>query len=110
MEESKLFADLMSLWQRGSKENICGLLHQRVPNQTYKISFSLVTWEISQAGSFIDGKKRSETTVSDLNLAPDLPVTVRIGNQPDAKYVGGFVLFGKGFGDYNQDIVFSIVY
>ena len=40
----------------------------------------------------------------------DRYITVRIGNKPDAVYIGGFNLFGKNFGDYNQDIVLNIEY
>lgn len=34
-------------------------------------------------------------------------VSVKIGNKPGAKYEGGFNLFGKHYGDYNQDIVLT---
>ena len=34
----------------------------------------------------------------------------RIENKADAEYVGGFNLFGKHFGDYEQDISVSFVY
>ena len=37
-------------------------------------------------------------------------VTVRIGNKPDAQYIGGFNLFGKHFGDYSQDLILTIAY
>jgi len=37
-------------------------------------------------------------------------VAVRIGNKPDAHYVGGFNLFGKHFGDYDQDIILTVEY
>ncbi len=34
----------------------------------------------------------------------------RIGNKPDARYKGGFNLFGRGFGDHMQDIKIEIEY
>ncbi len=36
--------------------------------------------------------------------------TLRIGNKSDAKNKGGFNLFGEAFGDYPQNIRFSILY
>ena len=35
---------------------------------------------------------------------------LRIGNKPDARYKGGFNIFGKGFGDYQQDIRVEMAY
>lgn len=67
-------------------------------------------WEIRKEGSFINGKKASEITIDELRLMERPYVAVRIGNKPDAHYVGGFNLFGKHFGDYNQDIIMTIEY
>lgn len=67
-------------------------------------------WEIRKEGSFINGKKASEITIDELHLMERPYVAVRIGNKPDAHYVGGFNLFGKHFGDYNQDIIMTIEY
>lgn len=67
-------------------------------------------WEIRKEGSFINGKKASEITIDELHLMEQPYVAVRIGNKPDAHYVGGFNLFGKHFGDYNQDIIMTIEY
>ena len=40
--------------------------------------------------------------ISDFNGADTL--VLRIGNKPDARYKGGFNIFGRGFGDHGQDI------
>jgi predicted transcriptional regulator len=37
-------------------------------------------------------------------------VAVRIGNKPDAEYIGGFNLFGEKFGDHEQNIILSFAY
>ena len=37
-------------------------------------------------------------------------IHVRIGNKEDAIHKGGFNLFGKSFGDYEQDIVMTLVF
>lgn len=67
-------------------------------------------WEVRADGSYINGKRVSDTTVDQLHLMERPYVSVKIGNKPDAHYVGGFNLFGKHFGDYNQDIVLTIEY
>jgi predicted transcriptional regulator len=48
--------------------------------------------------------------LDDLALHPSQPVVVRIGIDPDARNVGGINLFGRGFGNYPQDIVLRIDY
>lgn len=68
------------------------------------------TWEVTRDGCYINGRKVSEHTVQDLCLMDHSYVTVRIGNKPDAQYIGGFNLFGKHFGDYSQDLVLTIAY
>ena len=49
-------------------------------------------------------------SVSDLNLMNSAFVVIRIGNKDNADNVGGFNLFGKRFGDYNQDIIMNLIY
>lgn len=68
----------------------------------------LTTWEVGPEGCFIAGRKVSDTKICDLRLMDRASVVVRIGNKEDAKYIGGFNLFGKGYGDYEQDIMLSI--
>ncbi|MBD5460386.1 MAG: helix-turn-helix domain-containing protein [Lachnospiraceae bacterium] len=70
----------------------------------------LVIWEIKQEGCYINGSKAGETTIDDLRIMDKNSVLVRIGNKEDAVHVGGFNLFGKKFGDYEQDIIMSISY
>ena len=67
-------------------------------------------WEVRKDGTYINEKKVSDVTVEQLCLWEKSYVSVKIGNKPDAKYVGGFNLFGKGFGDYNQDIILTVEY
>lgn len=70
----------------------------------------LVVWKINQEGTFLNDKKLSDITLNQLKLRSHPYFTVRIGNKHNAKYVGGFNLFGKTFGDYEQDILLSIEY
>ena len=70
----------------------------------------LMKWEICRDGVYINEKKVNEHSINDLNLMEQSSITVRIGNKPDAKYIGGFNLFGKEFGDYAQDIILNVEY
>ena len=67
-------------------------------------------WEIREDGNYINDEYAGEITIQDLELGKNPCITVRIGNKPDAVYVGGFNLFGKNFGDYNQDIILTVEY
>lgn len=70
----------------------------------------LMTWEVRKQGSFINGTKATEIYLEELGLMDKPFISVRIGNKEDAKYIGGFNIFGKSFGNYEQDIVLSIEY
>lgn len=69
-----------------------------------------VIWEVDHDGSRVNGERVSDITIEDLKVMDWPYVTVRIGNKPDARYVGGFNIFGKHFGDYNQDIILTLEY
>lgn len=70
----------------------------------------LKIWSVDETGASIDGMPSAKTTISDLRLRPGQPITVRLGVKPDAEHRGGFNLFGKGFGDYAQDLVLRLHY
>ena len=70
----------------------------------------LVNWEVKKDGCYINGEWVRDVTMDALDLMGKPYVTVRIGNKPDAKYIGGFNIFGKHFGDYDQDIILSLEY
>lgn len=70
----------------------------------------LVVWKVNHEGTFVNEKKVSDMTIEQLKLRSHSYFTVRIGNKHNAKYVGGFNLFGKTFGDHEQDILLSIEY
>ncbi|MEF2247826.1 MULTISPECIES: ArsR/SmtB family transcription factor [unclassified Paenibacillus] len=59
---------------------------------------------VTRQGSFIDGIKASDVTIDKLKLAYDKEILLRISCSSTAKNCGGVTLFGKGFGNYNQDI------
>ncbi|MGA2379709.1 MAG: helix-turn-helix domain-containing protein [Spirochaetia bacterium] len=62
-------------------------------------------WSVTDAGCSIDGVLVSGVTLSDLKLSEHHSVKVKIGIKEDAKNVGGVNIFGRGFGNYDQDIV-----
>lgn len=65
---------------------------------------------INSAGTFIDGNtKISDVTIEKLGLYHQSRIDFRIASPEDAKNPGGVTLFGKGFGNYNQDIVFKMI-
>lgn len=68
----------------------------------------LVNWEVRTDGCYVNDERVGNVTVDALGLNGKAYVTVRIGNKTDAHYIGGFNIFGKDFGDYEQDIVLSL--
>lgn len=70
----------------------------------------LVTLEISEDGCTINSVPTSSVTLKDFTFTPQNPISVRIGNKPDAEFIGGFNLFGEKFGDHEQNIILSFAY
>ena len=70
----------------------------------------LTTWEIQNDGSYVNNSRVGDVSIADLAIMNHSYVDIRIGNKEDAKYIGGFNIFGKGFGDFNQDIILSMEY
>jgi len=62
-------------------------------------------WYVTSEGSFVDGVKISEVKLSELHLNDHTSVRVRIGLKEDADNIGGLNVFGRNFGNYDQDIV-----
>ncbi|MGO5306491.1 ArsR/SmtB family transcription factor [Agathobacter sp. LCP21S3_B2] len=65
---------------------------------------------INHKGTFIDGLKISDVTTSELNLDYTSTIRFRIAVEEDSAHIGGLTIFGKSFGNYDQDIVVSINY
>lgn len=70
----------------------------------------LVTLEITNEGCSINSVPTSSFRLTDFAFSPSTPIVVRIGNKPDAEFVGGFNIFGEKFGDYGQNITMSFIY
>ncbi|MDO3411968.1 ArsR family transcriptional regulator [Saccharibacillus sp. CPCC 101409] len=69
----------------------------------------LKTLRITGHGTYVDGDPMSDVSVADLDTSCDR-WTLRIEVKEDAKNVGGATIFGKKFGNHNQDIVFKMYY
>ncbi|MEN3184412.1 MAG: helix-turn-helix domain-containing protein [Atribacterota bacterium] len=70
----------------------------------------LKTWIVTEEGSFVDGERVSSVTLKDLDIYRHSSIKVRIGIKEDAKNVGGINIFGRGFGNYDQDIVLRLCF
>ena len=67
-------------------------------------------WQVDREGTSIDGVALSTVRLDELGIRPWEPVRVRLGVKPDAPNQGGFTLFGRGFGNYEMDLVLRIAY
>jgi predicted transcriptional regulator len=68
----------------------------------------LTTWKISDKGCFVDGVKVSRVTLKQLEIAAHHSIRLKIGIDERAKRPGGVNIFGRGFGNYDQDIIMRL--
>lgn len=68
----------------------------------------LTAWKISDKGCFVDGVKVSRVTLKQLDLDAHHSIRLKIGIDDKAKRPGGVNIFGRGFGNYDQDIVMRL--
>lgn len=64
---------------------------------------------VTKEGSFIDGEKISDITIEDIDINKKL-WSFRIAVLEDSEHIGGLTLYGRGFGNYDQDIVVRLYY
>lgn len=62
---------------------------------------------IEREGAFIDGTKLSDIGLDAVGLHRN-QWTFRLEVKEDARHIGGLTLFGRGFGNYDQDILFRL--
>jgi len=65
---------------------------------------------INNNGTFIDGLQVSDVSLRDFDLDYRSPIKFKLSVPDDAKHVGGLTIYGKNFGNYNQDINVRINY
>ncbi|MEI6801322.1 MAG: transcriptional regulator, partial [Pseudomonadota bacterium] len=63
---------------------------------------------VTADGTFVDGMKISPLTLRDLDVDKHRSIRFRIGVNETARHPGGVNIFGRGFGNYDQDIVMRI--
>jgi predicted transcriptional regulator len=67
-------------------------------------------WIVTDEGSFVDGVHVSDVTLEALNIAAHHSIRVRIGIKEGAEHLGGLNIFGRGFGNYDQDLVLRLFF
>ena len=65
-------------------------------------------FRVTQYGTFIDGIRISDTSLADLGLLDHRSIRLRIEVPETAEHPGGINIFGRGFGNYDQDIVLRL--
>ncbi len=68
----------------------------------------LKTWRVNDSGTYIDGRKVSKVSLKDLDISNHHSIRMRIGVLDDASHPGGVNIFGRGFGNHDQDIVLRV--
>jgi len=63
---------------------------------------------VTQEGTFIDGLKMSPVSLKDLDLGAHNSIRFRVAVKADARHPGGVNIFGRGFGNYDQDILMRL--
>ncbi|MDQ0458014.1 ArsR/SmtB family transcription factor [Rhizobium paknamense] len=68
----------------------------------------LKNWRIAGDGTFVDGMKISDVSLEDIDLQGHHSIRIRIEVKDNARHPGGINIFGRGFGNYDQDIVLRL--
>jgi predicted transcriptional regulator len=69
-----------------------------------------VSVSIKEDGTYIDKVKVSNSGIKNIEIEEGTDLKFRITCPHDTEYPGGINIFGKGFGDFNQDIEVRIEY
>jgi predicted transcriptional regulator len=64
----------------------------------------LTSWLITPQGTFLDDSKLSDVTLADVQLAAHHSIRLRLGIDARDGQPGGVNIFGRGFGNHDQDI------
>ena len=64
----------------------------------------LTRWLVTEEGTFVGDQKLSDVAIRDLDLADRHSIRLRLGIDEDAGQPGGLNIFGRGFGNHDQDI------
>ncbi|UNK18810.1 ArsR family transcriptional regulator [Paenibacillus sp. N3/727] len=64
----------------------------------------LKTLLVTHEGTFLDGVRMSDLSIRELAIGSNQDIRLRIASLASARHPGGVSLFGRGFGNYDQDI------
>lgn len=70
----------------------------------------LTTWRITGEGTFVNGVRISPTSLKELDIMGHHSVRLTVAVDREAKNVGGINIFGKGFGNYDRDILMRLIF
>jgi predicted transcriptional regulator len=69
----------------------------------------LKQWRVTAEGTFRDGARVSDCRLEDLELNDHRSIRVRVGVKEAARHPGGMNIFGRGFGNHDQDITLRLI-
>lgn len=64
----------------------------------------LTAWLITDTGTFLGDQKLSDVTLADIQLSEHHSIRLRLGIDENFGQPGGVNVFGRGFGNHDQDI------
>jgi predicted transcriptional regulator len=67
-----------------------------------------VNWLVDARGTFVNDSQVSELTIGALKLDGHHSIRLRVGVEETAEHPGGMNLFGRGFGNTDQDITMTL--
>jgi predicted transcriptional regulator len=59
---------------------------------------------VTRDGTYLDGRKISDVTIGQFDLNDTSTIDFRLSVTDESETIGGLTIFGRGFGNYNQDI------
>ncbi|MGH1331376.1 MAG: ArsR/SmtB family transcription factor [Paracoccaceae bacterium] len=68
----------------------------------------LKSFRVTKDGTYVDGVRVSDTSLADLKLEEHRSIRVQISVPDGSEHPGGINIFGRGFGNYDQDIVLRL--
>ncbi|MBO0345538.1 ArsR/SmtB family transcription factor [Roseibium limicola] len=68
----------------------------------------LKTWNVGPQGTFVDGHKISQVTAAELELDDHRSIRLKVEVKAEGRHPGGINVFGRGFGNYDQDILLRL--
>ena len=69
----------------------------------------LTRWRVGADGTYLNGSRLSDVTIANIDLESHHSIRLRIGVRESARHPGGMNIFGKSFGNHDQDIVMKLV-